>query len=340
MLEQFGLSFPIVAAPMSGGPTTPAMVCAATRAGGLGMLAAGYKSTEAVKAEIKQVQAEGVPFGVNVFAPNPLPADPDSYRTYAAIIQRDADQFGLTLPPEPVEDNDRFDAKIALLLDEPVPIVSFTFGIPPSNVIAALQKAGSLVIQTVTTPEQAAQASAAGVDLLAVQASTAGGHSGTFTPREPIAAIPIVDLIHNVTAAVNIPVLAAGGLATPEAVADVIRAGATAAMVGTVLLRATESGASATHQAALTDPQRTETVLTRAFTGRPARGLRNNFIDAHEAQAPLGYPAIHYLTSPLRKAAAAAGKPEFVHLWAGTGYRHATAEPTADILQRLASHLD
>jgi nitronate monooxygenase len=339
MLEQLGMSFPIVAAPMSGGPTTPAMVCAATRAGGLGMLAAGYKTTEAVAAEIKQVRAEGVPFGVNVFAPNPLPVDPDSYRTYAAVIQREADQFGLALPPHPIEDDDQFDAKITLLLDDPVPIVSFTFGIPPSNVIAALQKADTLVMQTVTTADQATEASAAGVDLLAVQASTAGGHSATLTPREPVAATPIADLVRSVTEAVDIPVVAAGGIATPEDVVEVIQAGAAAAMVGTVLLRASESGASATHQAALIDPLRTETVLTRAFTGRPARGLRNNFIDAHEAQAPLGYPAIHYLTSPLRKAAAAAGKPDFVHLWAGTGYRHASAEPTADILQRLASHL-
>ncbi|OBF91788.1 2-nitropropane dioxygenase [Mycobacterium sp. 852002-51163_SCH5372311] len=339
MLEQFGMSFPVVAAPMSGGPTTPAMVCAATRAGGLGMLAAGYKSTAAVADEIKQVRAEGVAFGVNVFAPNPLPVDPDSYRTYAAIIQREADQFGLALPPNPIEDDDQFDAKIALLLDNPVPIVSFTFGIPPSNVIGALQKAGTLVMQTVTTADQATRARAAGVDLLAVQASTAGGHSATLTPRQPVAATPIADLVRSVTQAVDIPVVATGGIATPEDVVEVIRAGAAAAMVGTVLLRASESGASATHQAALVDPQRSETVLTRAFTGRPARGLRNTFIDAHEAQAPLGYPAIHYLTSPLRKAAATAGKPDFVHLWAGTGYRHASAEPTADILQKLAAKL-
>jgi nitronate monooxygenase len=151
--------------------------------------------------------------------------------------------------------------------------------------------------------------------------------------------VPIVDLVKQVAATVPLPVLAAGGLATPAAVADVIRAGATAAVVGTVLLRANESGASATHQAALADPARTETVLTHAFTGRPARGLRNAFIDAHEAEAPFGYPAVHYLTSPLRKAAAAAGKPDYVHLWAGTGYRHATAEPAADILRRLASDL-
>ena len=283
--------------------------------------------------------AEGIPFGVNVFTPNPLPVDPDSYRAYAAIMQREADQFGLSLPPEPIEDTDKFDEKIALLLDDPVPMVSFTFGIPPRSVIAALRQAGSVVVQTVTTAEEAAQARDAGADMLAVQAAAAGGHSGTLSPRRPLTPVPLVDLVEQIVATVGLPVLAAGGLATPSAVADVIRAGAAAAVVGTVLLRADESGASATHQAALTDPSRTETVLTHAFTGRPARGLRNAFIDAHEAQAPLGYPALHYLTSPLRKAAAAASKPDYVHLWAGTGYRNATAEPTSDILRRLASDL-
>lgn len=339
MLAQFGMSIPLVAAPMSGGPTTPAMVAAATRAGGLGLLAAGYKTVEAVETEIKQVRAEGIPFGINLFAPNPLPVDLESYRAYAAIVQREAEQFGLTLPQDPIEDTDKFDEKVALLLDDPVPMVSFTFGIPPLSVIAELRKAGSVVVQTVTTPDEAAQAQDAGVDMLAVQAVTAGGHSGTLSPQRPLTPVPIADLVASVLATVRLPVMAAGGLATPGAVAEVIRAGAAAAAVGTVLLRATESGASATHQAALTDPARTETVLTRAFTGRPARGLRNAFIDAHEAHAPLGYPAIHYLTSPMRKAAAAAGKPDYVHLWAGTGYRHATAEPAADILRRLASDL-
>jgi nitronate monooxygenase len=246
MLAQFGMSIPLVAAPMSGGPTTPAMVSAATRAGGLGMLAAGYKTVEAVEAEIKRVRAEGIPFGVNVFAPNPLPVDPDHYRTYAATIQQEAEQFGLTLPAEPIEDTDRFDEKIALLLDDPVPMVSFTFGIPPRHVIAALQRSNSVVVQTVTTPDEAARAHAAGVDMLAVQAAAAGGHSGTLSPRKPLTPVPIVDLVKQITATVPLPVLATGGLATPASVADVIRAGAAAAAVGTILLRANESGASAT----------------------------------------------------------------------------------------------
>jgi NAD(P)H-dependent flavin oxidoreductase YrpB (nitropropane dioxygenase family) len=202
-----------------------------------------------------------------------------------------------------------------------------------------LKSAGSVVVQTVTNLDEAVTARDAGADMLAVQAYTAGGHSGTLTPAKPLTPTPITDLVARISEVIDLPVLAAGGLATPQAVATVIQAGAAAAVVGTVLLRAAESGASSTHQAALVDPARTETVLTHAFTGRPARGLRNAFIDAHEAEAPLGYPAIHHLTSPMRKAAAAGGQPDYLHLWAGTGYRHATAEPTAVILQRLAGDL-
>jgi NAD(P)H-dependent flavin oxidoreductase YrpB (nitropropane dioxygenase family) len=134
----------------------------------------------------------------------------------------------------------------------------------------------------------------------------------------------------------DLPIVATGGLATPEDVAAVLRAGAAAAMVGTVLLRSDESGASAAHKAALADPARDRTIVTRAFTGRPARALANRFTDRYDAEAPAGYPAVHHLTSPLRKAAAAADEPELLHLWAGTGHRHATPEPVTRILTRLA----
>lgn len=339
LLDDFAMSIPLVAAPMSGGPTTPQMVIAAARAGGLGTLAAGYKTVGDLEAQIAQVSAEGIAFGVNVFAPNPLPVDRDAYRRYAALIRQRAERFGVELPPEPIEDTDGYDAKIDLLLDDPVPMVSFTFGIPAQDVIARLRHAGSVVAQTVTTGAEAARAQAAGVDVLIGQAPAAGGHSATLSPLAEPARIGIVELVHELRSQTSLPVIVAGGLATADSVADVIRAGATAAAVGTVLLRSDESGASSTYQAALADPARTETVVTHCFSGRPARGLRNGFIDTFDADAPFGYPAIHHLTSPLRKAAAAAGQPELVNLWAGRGYRHAAAESTADILRRLAARL-
>lgn len=334
--DLLGLDIPLIAAPMAGGATTAQMVIAAADAGGMGFLAAGYKTPQVLLTEIVTVRKASIPFGVNIFAPNPVPIDAASYRQYAHLLQEVAYRFELELPSDPIEDDDAFGAKIDLLLTDPVPVVSFTFGLPGGDVIARLKKAGTIVVQTVTNMVEATAAAEAGADLVVAQAGAAGGHSGTFTPDRPLAGVAVTDLVAEVSAAVNIPVIAAGGLASAEAVSEVLGFGAVAAAVGTVLLRSDESAASPTHKAALIDPARNETVLTRAFTGRPARGLRNAFIDRFEAGAPLGYPAIHHLTSPLRKAAAAAGIDDLVHLWAGTGYRRVRDESTATILAELA----
>jgi nitronate monooxygenase len=334
------LDIPLITAPMAGGPGTPAMVTAAARAGGLGFLAAGYRTPEALAEQIAAVRVDGVSFGVNVFAPNPVRVDVEAYRRYARLIQPEAEQYGLDLTSgEPIEDDDHWHDKVDLLVSDPVPLVSFTFGVPETQVIGALRKAGTVVAQTVTSPEEARIAAEAGVDLLVVQASAAGAHSGTLTPDRIPEPIPITQLVASARAAVDTPIVAAGGLATTREVAGVLRAGAVAGMVGTVLLRADESGASEPHRTALADPARTDTVVTRAFTGRPARALRNRFTDRFHEDAPQGYPALHHLTSPLRRAAAAANDPELVNLWAGTGYRRATDEPTATILTRLADGL-
>lgn len=347
-LTGLGAGLPVLAAPMAGGPSTPALVAAAANAGGLGFLAAGYRTPEDVARQISAARAAGVSFGVNVFAPNPVPVDPDEYRTYARAVQMDADRYGLTLAvDDPVEDDDYWSDKIDLLLGDPVPVVGFTFGIPDRSIVAALRKAGTIVVQTVTSPEEARQAADAGPDMLVAQSSAAGGHLGTLTPHAPPPPVAVGDLVTQVRRGVALPVIAAGGLATPGDISAALAAGAVAAMVGTVLLRTHESGASATHQAAVAEDAgriagaqghrvQRDTVVTRAFSGRPARGLRNDFIDRHDAAAPLGYPALHHLTSPLRKAAAAAGDPELVNLWAGTGWRSAKVEPAARVLARLA----
>jgi NAD(P)H-dependent flavin oxidoreductase YrpB (nitropropane dioxygenase family) len=229
--------------------------------------------------------------------------------------------------------------KIDLLLADPVPVVSFTFGLPDRSVVAKLHKAGTTVMQTVTSADEARSAAEIEVDALVVQASAAGGHYATLTPTHLPPPTPLPELIAQVRRAVPLPAIAAGGLADPTDVADVFRAGAEAAMVGTALLRTDESGASAPHKAALADPAFDTTVVTRAFTGRPARALRNYFIDHYDRIAPTGYPALHHLTSPLRKAATAAGDTRLIHLWAGTGHRHARTEPAARTLARLADDL-
>jgi NAD(P)H-dependent flavin oxidoreductase YrpB (nitropropane dioxygenase family) len=355
-LDDLGFSLPVLAAPMAGGPGTPALALAAGRAGSLGFVAGGYATPETMAAQLAEVRSAGVPFGVNLFAPNPLPVDASAFRRYAGAIQAEADRYGLNLvDAEPREDDDHWRAKVDLLLTDPVPLVSFTFGIPEPAVVAALRRRGSVVAQTVTSVGEAASAADAGADVLVVQSSAAGGHWGTLTPAAPPPRVPLDELVARVRGAVPLPVIAAGGLATAAGVDAVLQAGARAAMVGTVLLRSDESGASATHQGALAaaagdaparpdgeaepdaDTPAAGTVLTRAFSGRPARGLRNRFSERYGDLAPIGYPAVHHLTSPLRRAAAAAGDPERVNLWAGTGYRHASAEPAGRILARLAS---
>ena len=187
-----GADLPVLAAPMAGGPTTPRLVAAAAAAGSLGFLAGGYKTPEALAGEIAAVRRDGVSFGVNLFAPNPVPVDPAAFRGYARAIDREAEAYGIDLREAAiVEDDDRWRDKIDLLLADPVPIVSFTFGLPEAAVIAALRDAGTLVIQPVTSPAEARLAAAAGVDALAVQAAAAGGHSGTLTPATIPAPVPL-----------------------------------------------------------------------------------------------------------------------------------------------------
>ena len=334
----FGVRLPVLAAPMAGGPGTPALVIAAARAGSLGFIAAGYKTPEDLAAQLDQVGVAGVPCGVNLFSPNPVPADLAEFQRYARLMRREADRYGVALPDGgPVEDDDRWHDKVDLLRARQVPAVSFTFGLPPASDLTALRRTGALLIQTVTSPAEADAAARAGLDAVAAQAASAGGHSATFTPHRPPPALPAAELVAAVRHVTALPILAAGGIATPAEVAAVLLAGADAVAVGTALLLSDEAGTSATHRAALADPDRRGTVVTRAFTGRPARGLRNEFIDDYEPVAPYGYPALHHLTSGIRKAAAAAGDPERVHLWAGTGYSHAATGPAGAILTALAS---
>jgi NAD(P)H-dependent flavin oxidoreductase YrpB (nitropropane dioxygenase family) len=335
LLAGLGVTLPVLAAPMAGGPGRPDLVRAASAAGSLGFVAAGYKTPDAFAAELSEVDGQ---CAVNLFAPNPVPVDRAEFRHYAGVIAGEAERYGLTLAGgDPVDDDDHWAAKLEVLRAHPVPLVSFTFGLPGPADLAALRATGARLAQTVTTVDEARAAADAGVDCLVVQSAFAGGHSATFEPRRPLVETPLPDLVEAIRARVALPVIAAGGIATAADVAATVRAGADAVAVGTVLLRSPEAGTTATHRAALAGDR--PTVLTHAFTGRPARGLRNDFIDRYETVAPYGYPALHHLTSALRRAAAAAGDPDRVHLWAGTGYRHATEDPAATTLHRLAATL-
>ncbi|MCE5289600.1 MAG: nitronate monooxygenase [Nocardiaceae bacterium] len=327
-------AIPIVAAPMAGGPTTAALSIAVHDAGGFPFVAAGYRSVDALAEEIRAVRSVGG-FGVNLFVPGDSTISADQYRTYRAELQSDADALGAELPPVPRADDDDWAAKLDLLVTDPVPAVSFTFGLPSHADLARLQKAGTKVFASVTTPDEARAAHDLGVDALVVQGPSAGGHSATFEPRRAIEEMATAELVRAVRSVTPLSIVAAGGVDGPLAVRELLESGAEAVAVGTLLLRTDEAGTSRTHRDALADPAFTETVLTHAFTGRPARALRNGFIDRHDATAPFGYPEIHHLTRPLRQAASQAGDTSRLHLWAGTGYPSAPDGPVSAVIRGL-----
>lgn len=317
---------------MGGGPSTPALAAAVSGAGGLGFLAAGYKTAEAVRADVRELrELTDRPFGVNVFVPS-APADPALVDRYAETLRGEAERYGTALG-ESRHDDDGWEDKLALVAEERVPVVSFTFGCPSAAIIEAMQRAGSAVWVTVTTAGEAAKAQEAGADALVVQGVEAGAHRGSFHDGTSDG-IGLLALLQLVAAASDLPLVASGGLVTGRAIAAVLVAGASAAQLGTAFLLAPEAGTSATHRAALGGDA--DTALTRAFSGRTARGIVNRFLREHSADAPRAYPEVHHLTTPLRAAARERGDPDGVNLWAGQAHALVEELPAAELVRRLA----
>jgi nitronate monooxygenase len=323
------LDSPIVLAPMAGGATTPDLVTAVSEAGGFGFLAGGYLGADALAAAVAAVRERTArPFGVNLFLPG-------ERRDAGVAAYRERLVAAGLEPGEPEWEDDGYPGKLALLLADPVPVVSFTFGCPEPAAVARLRAAGSEVLATVTSPDEARQAAAAGVDGLVVQGVEAGGHRGVFDddPGDPAGGpqYGLLALLRLVAAATDLPLVAAGGIVDGAGVAAVLAAGAVAAQLGTAFLACPEAGTRPAHRAALTDPGGPPTAITRAFTGRPARGVRNAFLDAHTTAAPAAYPQVHHMTRPIR----AGGDPATTNLWAGQAYPLVRAVPAAELVATL-----
>jgi nitronate monooxygenase len=327
---------PIVGAPLGGGPSMPALAAAVSEAGGLGFLAAGYKTTEAVRAEIEELRGlTSRPFGLNLFFPTRDQVDEDELVAYADRMQDEGARYGVA-PGEPGWTDDEWTAKLELAARERPDVVSFTFGCPDGEIVEWLRESGCRVWCTVTSAAEAEQATAEGMDALVVQGAEAGGHQGTFHDHDDDPR-PLHAVLDAVGRATGLPLVAAGGIATAADVTGALAAGASAAAVGSALLLTSEAGTSEPHRQALRAGG--ETRLTRAFTGRRARGIVNRFLLAHDAFAPRAYPEIHNLTAPIRAAARAGGDPDGINLWAGTGYRQAQEGSAAELVERWAGEL-
>jgi nitronate monooxygenase len=318
------LGTPIVLAPLAGGPSTPELAAAVSAAGGLGFLAAGYLTAAALGERVERTRAlTDRPFGVNLFVPGPV-AEPSVFASYVQGLEAEGLQVGA-----PKFDDDDWDAKLALLERSPVAVVSFTFGLPDEGVLERIRATGAEAWVTVTSPDEAA--AAAHADALVVQGSEAGGHRGSWVDHEELTPIGLHALLQLIDT--DVPLIASGGIATAAAVRAALALGASAAQVGTAFLHAPEAGTSKAHRDALVTD--TPTALTRAFSGRLARGIRNRFMDEHP-DAPLAYPEIHYVTAPVRAAARKTGDADLINLWAGEAHALAEALPAAEIVKKLS----
>jgi nitronate monooxygenase len=335
VFDMLDLALPVIGAPMAGGPSTAALAAAVSEAGGLGFLAAGYKSPEAVATEVAAARSATTgPVGVNLFLVEPYEPDPAALDAYRRSLEPEAARLNTTFGV-PRWDDDHWQAKVDLMMDLHPDVVSFTFGCPSPQVLRRLATQGILSSVTVTSLAEAEAAVARGAASLCVQGHQAGGHRGTWDIEADPDTTPLAALVSAVASTVGIPVVAGGGVVDASSVETLLKNGAVAVQAGTAYLLADEAGSNATHREAMTNSRFTETALTRAYTGRWARGLVNRFIADH-ADAPPGYPHLHHMTSALRQAAVAARDMEVAHLWAGTGHARVRAAAARDITHALA----
>jgi nitronate monooxygenase len=329
------LKVPIVLAPLAGGPSTPELAAAVASEGGLGFVAAGYLTAAELADRIEKARSltDGL-LGVNVFAPADGPTESATYELFVDKLRAWAAPRDLPLG-DPRYSDDDWQAKIELLERLHPPVVSFTFGCPEQQVIDLLRSAGSEVWVTVTSPGEAREAERAGVDVLVAQGAEAGGHRASFTDQVDLPLYGLLPLLSLIARESRLPLVASGGIASGQAVAATLCAGARAAQVGTAFMLCPEAGTTQVHRVALqTDA---ETALTRAFTGRLARGIRNEFIAEHSADAPIAYPELHYVTAPTRRNGREHGDPDLVNLWAGEAHALARELPAAEVVRELAA---
>jgi nitronate monooxygenase len=331
------LTSPVVLAPMAGGPGTVDLAVAVAESGGFPLLAGAYVTPDRLAADIEDFRSRSSsPFGVNVFAPSPdEPGMQPAARAYAARLAPWAAAAGVGLG-EPTYDDDSFAAKVALLDRTRPHLVSFSFGWPPATVVDRLQQQGIRVWVTINEATEVAWAETLAVDGLVAQGWEAGGHRGGpvdgGAPQPPVR--QLVDQVRRLS---DLPLIAAGGVTDGVHAARLLAAGADAVAFGTAYLDAEEAGTAEVHRHALHD--RPETVVTRCFTGRSARALRNGWTDLFGDSAPAAYPHVHHVTAPLRAHGRATGEADLVHLWAGTGHASARRAPAGVITRDLLSEI-
>jgi nitronate monooxygenase len=343
LLTKLGIRYPIIQAPMSGGPSTPELAAAVSSAGGLGSLAAAYLTPEQIVRDIERLRhLTDKSFNVNLFAggyESGGDIDPAPMLDLLAAIH---EEFQLPPPVLPPLTPDPFPDQLRAVLDARPAVFSFTFGIPDTDSLGRLRQAGIAVLGTATSLHEAHLLAEAGVDAIVAQGAEAGAHRGSFATPFDAAMVPTLELVREIAAVLTVPVIASGGLMDGRDIAAARRSGAAAVQLGTAFLACPESGASETYKRALLEAVEDTTVITRAFSGRPARGLRNHFIRQLEGKSPiiLPFPTQNNLTKAMRTAAAKKGDAGYLSLWAGQGVKRIRSMPAAELMRTLIEEMD
>ncbi|MFJ8516626.1 NAD(P)H-dependent flavin oxidoreductase [Lysinibacillus xylanilyticus] len=310
----FKTTSPIIQAPMAG-VTTPKFVAACAQEGILGSIGAGYLDGEQTKNFIQEVKKlTKKPFAVNLFVQEEPRIDIDVLQKARMALQPFYDELGLS-PVQSVTSKEVFEEQVQAVLDENVAICSFTFGIPSADVIDRLKNNNVYVIGTATTLEEAKRVEQAGMQAVVLQGGEAGGHRGSFT--EPMQLIDLHDLLQQVVGQISIPIIAAGGIVAKEDVSKALAIGAQAVQIGTALLVADECEISPLYKNALLESKEQQTTITRAFSGKPARGLANGFTERMKDAVVAPYPLQNDLTTTIRKESAKQGKGDYLSMWMG-----------------------
>jgi nitronate monooxygenase len=308
---------------MAGGATTPELVVAVSNAGALGSLGGAYLNPNELETAVRQIKTlTQRPFGVNLFAPSVEPVlNENQIQAAIAATKGYRRELGISDPALRPPFSPNFEEQFSVVLKERPAVFSFTFGRLDQRFLEECRKRGILTFGTATTLEDALALQETGVDAVVAQGAEAGAHRGTFSPEKEDPLIGLAALIPTLVSRLRIPVIAAGGIMNGRGIAAALTLGAQAVQLGTAFLACDESGISETYRNALLDPKRRVTRLTRAFTGRWARGLENRFIVemAAKENAILPFPAQNAFTQDIRKKAAQLGLPDYLSLWAGQG---------------------
>ena len=319
------IKYPIIQAGMAGGITTPDLVASVSNADGLGSIGAGYMSAGQLRETIQEVKRlTDKSFSVNLFTPELVHIDQKEIDQANVWLSQFRDKLKIEDTPtvDAVTDKN-FKQQVEVIIDEKVPICSFTFGIPDEVIIEKLKAEGITVVGTATTVDEAIANESAGMDAIVVQGSEAGGHRGSFLKHEAPPMIGAMALVPQVVDHVGIPVIAAGGISDGRGIVAALALGADAVQMGTAFLTSEESGSPQVAKDAILNAQETDTVLTKTFSGKPARGLMNDFIkimSSYESGLP-AYPIQNTLTQTIRAKAAKLESPEYMSLWCGQNLR-------------------